>query len=155
MEKLPPEVKYVIAWNSDVSTLKSLYGTSVGLRLIAIRVSRRLLAKYEVDYKDPTNFIYIQNNVRQNWFRSDHYDSSCDDYNFPALLELYGKFFWADKIDCCHRSHAGYETGVRKETDLFFEAERLPLNLCSLLNSNYFPKIPSLKRDGSGWTTPR
>lgn len=55
-------------------------------------LAKRVLNIYGVDYKDSTNFIYIMNNVRQNWYRKDPYDENSE-YDFYSLLKLYLKYY--------------------------------------------------------------
>ena len=72
-------------------------------------ISKLYLDKYKVDYKDPTNFIYIKNNVRENWFKiHNHYD-------YFKLLKLYYKFFNSSVLNCSYKLHNEYF----KETEFY------------------------------------
>jgi hypothetical protein len=84
---LPYEIKEKIL--DEVIKLEDkngIFAVSLWHRLLP----KRVLDIYRVDYRDSTNFIYIMNNVRQNWYRKDPYDENSE-YDYYGLLSLYLK----------------------------------------------------------------
>ena len=56
--------------------------------------AKEILNKYQVDYLDPSNFIYVANKVKfDDYFKNGEYD-------FVRILELYMKFYDSTIIDC-------------------------------------------------------
>jgi hypothetical protein len=56
--------------------------------------SKRLLNNYQVNYKDPGNFIYRINNKNINDYKINNI------YKYPSILKLYMKYYYIDKINC-------------------------------------------------------
>jgi hypothetical protein len=63
------------------------------------KIIERYIDKYNIDYKDPTNFIYIKNNVRQNWYREDYKDIDSE-YDLDKIFKLYMRYYDKKKIEC-------------------------------------------------------
>ena len=57
-------------------------------------ISRHLLRIYQVDYKDPSNFIYIYNNVS-----IQDYKDQDNKWKYPSLLKLYLKNYKIEYIE--------------------------------------------------------
>ena len=57
-------------------------------------IARHFLNKYQVDYSDPTNFIYIYNNVKINNYRDDN-----NRWDYVKIYKLYMKQFNKTKIE--------------------------------------------------------
>lgn len=64
---------------------------------IKMIVSKELIELYSIDYKDPTNFIYIANKVSIETIKM-----KCNEekYDYNGILDLYYKFFRDEKIVC-------------------------------------------------------
>lgn len=57
-------------------------------------ISKLMLTRCNVDYKDSGNFIYKMNNVDINDYKKD------DTWKYKSLLKLYMKFYDMEIIDC-------------------------------------------------------
>jgi hypothetical protein len=54
-------------------------------------IAKIFLTKYQVDYKDPSNYIYVAHKANIN-----DYKNSDGTWNFGELLVLYSKSFYQD-----------------------------------------------------------
>lgn len=91
MEYMEPDVLLIF-----IRTNKSYYEY---YKTNKSRIIIRYLEQYKVDYKDPTNFIYIKNNVRQNWYRKVPNDMDSE-YDMGEIFKLYMRYYGEKKIEC-------------------------------------------------------
>jgi hypothetical protein len=103
--KLPMEIIEIIIENIlDPLSFRSMYLLNKNIyyhcKEIEMNKCKMLLDYYQVDYMDPTNFIYIKNNVRQNWFRESPFHFRAR-FNYHELMTLY--------IRCIHYTVVHYE----------------------------------------------
>ena len=76
----------------DLDTLKNVcqankHALSI-CRRYRVTLCKKFLKRYQVDYNDPDNFIYVQNNVKK-----EDYFSENGDPNYCELFRLYSKFY--------------------------------------------------------------
>jgi Leucine-rich repeat (LRR) protein len=107
--KIPYEILDIILNNiEDIESFINLYPTCKYIYsfLNTQKFYKKMLNLYKVDYKDSTNFIYIQNNVRENWYRLHPYDKNSE-HDYKRIFDLYMKFFFHKKIDCSYEKDNG------------------------------------------------
>lgn len=90
-------------------------------------ICKYLLKILSVDYKDPTNFIYVYNNVD-----IDDYKKK-EEFNFVKILNLYKKSYYLKKIKCVDRKISSFPIYPN-------------MTICSLNNNNLtsFPIQPRM-----------
>jgi Leucine-rich repeat (LRR) protein len=92
MDKLPTELFIEFLFSiDDLNALKNFCKINKGARELCRRyrvaICKKFLQRYQVDYNDPTNFIYVMNNVKKESFFKDGEPEYC------RLLFLYSKFY--------------------------------------------------------------
>jgi len=93
-------IQYLLTTQIDsIETLQNYCKTSPQISQMCLEnksvISKHLLSIYQVNYKDPSNFIYIYNKVS-----IQDYKDQDNKWNYPSLLKLYLKNYNIDKINC-------------------------------------------------------
>ena len=104
MNKLPKELYFDIIKQSDIIEVKNICNQDNQFRNFCKQykssISKMLLDRYNVHYNDPTDFVYIMNNVDKNDYillESDKYKKRI---NYHGILKLYLKFYNSTYIIC-------------------------------------------------------
>lgn len=88
---IPTEIQLEIIEKLDIKSLNNLLKTNKYYRKLLDSYytffSNLLLNKHKINYKDSYNYIFLINNVRQNWFREDPYNPKSK-YNLLKIIEL-------------------------------------------------------------------
>ena len=93
-------------------------------------ISSHFLKIYQVDYKDPSNFIYVMNNKDIQDYKSDK------SWNYPSIFKLYMKYYYTTKIICNDKKMTTFPIYPNMET---FEGNHNQLTSFSIQpNMKYF-----------------
>ena len=92
MDKLPTELFIEFLFSiDDLNALKNFCQINKGARELCrkyrVAICKKFLQRYQVDYNDPTNFIYVMNKEKKKKFFKDGEPEYC------RLLFLYSKFY--------------------------------------------------------------
>lgn len=103
MNNLPVEIfEEVLLKINDLPTLSNFCKSNKAARELCkihrVALCQRLIRIYEVDYKDPTNFIYVMNGVtRRTVIKKGKVD-------YCRALHLYANFFYEKVIVCSNKN---------------------------------------------------
>ena len=96
---------------------------------------KKFLDIYNVKYKNPTDFIYIQNNVRENWYRVNPFFPS--KYNYIKIFKLYMKWYFHKSIDCSYQQKNGYSYNKYTRT-LYVDINTININRIHYADEDYY-----------------
>lgn len=99
---IPNEILLHIVEFADSRTLDKLKCVNRMFYNYIENIFRSKIKRYQIDYKDPSNFIYIANETSI---------SECkigDAWNFKKIIELYMKFYYNEKISYIWKDIASF-----------------------------------------------
>ena len=104
MNKLPKELYFDIIKHSNITEVKNICNQNNQFRNFCKQyksnISKMLLDRYNVHYNDPTDFVYIMNNVDKNDYILPESDKYKKRINYHGILKLYLKFYNTTYIIC-------------------------------------------------------
>lgn len=105
MQNLPSELTLILTKNLDISDLNEFCKVSKKniemCKENANVLAKHFIKKYEIDYEDPNNFIYImtETSIEECKNKNDRYD-----YNYKKIINLYLKYFKEEEIYCAFKN---------------------------------------------------
>lgn len=130
LQKLPPEIVFEILKNLESSDLINFCRTNKRFKSVCTYYKQSLLKnsiinKFQINYKDPQNFIYVMNDVEYNESRS-----------WRKILDLYFNLYKKTYINCSYK----YITSMPKLPNT-----KLIGCYSTTFPSNCFSKFPHIK----------
>lgn len=147
MDELPTEIILDILYKiDDLNVFGNMCKANSKIHQVCreyrVEFCKHFLEKFKVDYNDPTNFIYVQNNVsKKNYVKRNQGPDYCN------LLLLYLNFYDEKKIQ-----HVSSKT---TSFPVYPNLKRLELSRCTNMKSlpDGMEKLEELKLEKTGITT--